>query len=205
MKLLKLTLLFIALVALQIATAQSPVEARMNAVFVGGGVPVAEVTNGVIGNTNITGGAQTVTEGAPYDKLYFSDFVTTTAGTISYAHIYISVSDQNENICVTIFNSSTGEPIASTAATTINVADGNWMNIALASSTTIADATTYWVGVNASATFSTAIGVYAVGQPETYRDDEMASYNCGVSSIANDTLQGNRPIAIILNNVATSP
>lgn len=168
--------------------------AWMNPAVLGSGS--AAVVNGVIGSTTTSGNAVNTVAG----KAFFGDFITTTAGTISYAHIYITASDQDETICACIW-ASDGSVKACSETVTINVASG-WFNVALGSSVTIDASATYWIGfVSVSNVFSFDTGTFASGSPDTQRDNDAS---CG-NAITLDALQASRFPVFLFNNSADSP
>jgi len=164
---------------------------------VGGGV-AAGGANGLIGGTTNADSIECLTT-----KIVYSDYVTTTAGTISYAHILVLTASGDETVCITIWDSS-GTAIKSTAPTGLGaISSATWINVALSSSTTILAATTYWLGLQVTGSSITMVaGAFATGIPDTYGVTHV--YNCG-DNVSGATLVSSRPLAIIFNNQAGNP
>jgi len=195
---MKRLILLLTLTTALILSLSAQSWAWMGVTMVGGGGGAA-AASGFIGS-GTTGATSNPGTGA--NRAFFTEYTTTTAGTVSYAHLLIDAADQDENVCLCIWDNS-GNIKTCTAATDVGIASG-WWNVALASPTTISAATEYWLGFthNDADNFTFVIGAYAVGPPEIYND-----YN-GVSCGGNVSAEGtysNRPMAIIFDNQSGDP
>lgn len=159
------------------------------------GKPPAAASSGLIGSS----AAETSSTATTANRSYWTTYTTTTAGTIAYAHVFITTSDQTENICATIWDTS-GNAIVSTGSTTINVANGNWMNIALSSSTTIAAATSYRLGFWTNDVFSVSL----IGDLGAGLVDVDFSSTCG-SSVTDDGDKASRNMRVVFDNQSGDP
>lgn len=142
----KIILILVLLVAVL-----SVSHARMSGVMLSGAGTVTEggspPSNGVIGNTATN---DNVTYGAQY--IVFNAFTPTTAGDITYCHLYVSAAP-SAAVALGVYNSSgvlLGYGSATCSAT-------GWLNIALNTTVTLTESTTYWLG------FQTAGGAWSMG------------------------------------------
>jgi hypothetical protein len=129
---------------------------------------------------------------------YHSEFVTTTAGTIGYAHLYV-VDGNSATICISAWDSS-GAEIASVSGTLSDNTEG-WYNVQFSSPFNITNAT-YEIGFQGSTPLilgrddGNSAGLY----------DYSMAYNCGANiTPKNHTQSTTRSISIYLNNTSGDP
>lgn len=155
---------------------------------------VSEVVSGFIGNTARNDGELINSTSVGV----FDEFVTTTAGTIRYVHVYIESGTNDFNVA--IYNADGTTLLADSV--TQNVGGTGWFHFQLDSPIIISDATTYILSFGTSSDTYWACGLKGGGG--TYFKD--TSYTTGAtmpSSISKDTTVSNWHLSIYADNSPT--
>ncbi len=151
-------------------------------------------SNGVIGTI-----AHDSTASNDYTSLLFSDYTTTTAGTVSYAHYY-GVGTAAD-VCISLHDTS-GNLLLLCSGN--NGAGTGWKNIACTGTYDIVAATTYWV---AQQIYDNVNYYRDADGGHVYRDNSY-TFDCvsPLTPIAIDETASTGPgLTIIFNNTAGSP
>ena len=103
-----------------------------------GGAPAAE---GLIGSSSTSAAYFVISA----NYLIWTPYVTTTAGDVTYGHVYLQGGDDSD-ACVSIHDSSGN--LLGYGDVDIGADNGpHWVNIPLVASVSLSAATTYWLGV----------------------------------------------------------
>jgi hypothetical protein len=127
-----------------------------NLMVVGGGVPVAGGSNGVIGATSYIG--TWALYGAAYYEMEYK--TPTTAGNVRYGHVYVK--DSNGDTLYLRIHTADGSDVLLCCSGTIADGTAGWVNCDAGSSTTLVSETTYIISVQ-----SVGGGLASVGSSHT--------------------------------------
>lgn len=168
----------------------------------------AAVVDGLVGS-NVNSANYTIS----VNNMHYSRFTTTTAGQISYAHIYVETSPASEaTVCVSLHTAADNTKRASGSATIATDKTG-WVNIALTPGTyNIASSTDYYLAIQTTIQFVSRCGGYTAGTDDCSTDHTgkttcrftVNPYNCG-SDAGYTAFANERPLRIVFNNTATDP
>jgi hypothetical protein len=164
----------------------------------------AAVTNGRIGST-VNSSSVSVVAG----KMFTSIFTTTTAGTVSYGHIYVATSPASTaTICLSLHTSDFTNHLSGSNNTIVTSSFTGWANFSLGGSYNILAVTNYYLTIQTSVTFSVGTGAYTASPPCSTPNESTcyvsASYSCG-QNLASLTLSSSRPMMIIFDNQPGNP
>lgn len=153
------------------------------------------VTNGLIGYS----GSSVDTGYLGSDDAAFTDFETTTAGTVSYIHANLKIASGDFNVA--IYSSDGLTKLAENSLTTIS-ADDTWAHFELDSPLVIAESTTYriLVGSKTDSNWGVNWGDSGTVQKEDAFDVEDTM---PATATSDQQLSGSRALLIYADNNAT--
>lgn len=161
------------------------------------------VSSGSVGITDQSAATTTIYNGT----VYYEKFQPTSAGTVSYGHIYVSDSN-GSSVCLSL-HSSDGTKLLSAESSTITDGVAGWVNLSMGGSTSVSASTDYYLGVRVANGSGSGVIEQGTGDATGFYifDSTTCGENISTPGEAGDVRAGSQNLSptIIFNNSSGDP